>query len=156
MIMLTALLFGCDYIDETFNSIDTSKIKAQSLQDASGIQWEAYDKSLNAVASINDVKFECIKNYNVSDTSKSKRREYDIAVTADITYNIFKDYINHFNASVIFEAMSKSGVVLGASKGTTALVSNATNTTVSAKILGLSPEEMKKVTNIIARWDFER
>ena len=158
LFVLIGLMSGCDYIDETLNNIDTSHIKTELSPNGSYIHWEGYliPKVENANASISKVQFECVKNYTVNETTKSKRREFDIPLTAVISYNITSDgeYMSPYHCDVIFEAVSNRGVVLGSSTGTAKLISNSTSTTVSAKILGLSPDEMKKVTKIIARWDF--
>lgn len=153
-LILTSLLFGCDFIDDKLNNIDVSKIVTKASAGQSGIKYEGYSKITNASANIGEIRFECVKNYSVNDNSKSKRREYDIAVTAQINYTIENEYLSPYHSTVIFEAMSKSGVVLGSASAPVKLIVNNTQTKASAKILGLSPDEMNKVATIIARWDY--
>src|SRR6266542_2637176 len=104
LLISTVTMFGCDYIDDTFNSIDTSKIIAKPSDIASTIKWEGYFDTTNATAKIEKVLFECVKNYNLNDTTKSKRREFDIALTAVISFNITNIYTDTFQSSIIFEA----------------------------------------------------
>jgi len=153
LLCLSLHLLGCDYINNTFNSIDTSKIKAYPSKIEASVKWGG-KYSTTANAEIESVLFECIKNYGTDEKSKSKQREYDIALTSNVNYQIFNDYISPLYADIIFEAKSKSGVVLGMAKGTAKLINGSSKSTVSAKIIGLSSAEMEKVSYIIARWDF--
>lgn len=88
--------------------------------------------------------------------------DYSIAVTATVNYEqkntlIAKDPALQFEYSdtIIFEAMSGSGVTLGTAEGDFRTVRGGSVATVSTKI-SVSPEEIRKVAAVQARWKYRR
>ena len=61
---------------------------------------------------------------------------------------------SNFEANIIFEAVTMSGVVLGQYKSTVRLIEYSSRATTSAKIVGLSFEEISKVKTVYAKWEY--
>lgn len=154
---------GCDLFPQKIYK--PTNIQAAPSATESGIQWGG-DKP-KMIASIDSIVIECIPIENMkNEPGKSKGKStvlYQIAATANISYAIldkqfFKkaSIFRNPEANVIFEAQSTSGVVLGQSVGTIRLIENGTSAKASATIYGLTPEEIKKVVKVEARWEYGR
>jgi len=118
-------------------------------------------------ARISDVRVECIPlNHESTNTENVKRdthADYELAVTAVIRYTIsdskaFLDATSSggLSAPVIIEAVSSSGVVLGSTFTTFAVVGGGSAGTASAKIRDLSEEEIRRVAFVQASWQYGR
>jgi hypothetical protein len=111
-----------------------------------------------ASADIFQVKIECVPNrHAAADTDTFKRAgytDYEIAATATVTYKIKDPDVLRANldAEIKFEAVSQANVVLGSAKGSFQLVRGGAFGTASAKITGLSSEEIRRVRSIRAAW----
>jgi hypothetical protein len=86
---------------------------------------------------------------------------YEIATTANVFFNIIdKKFFNSvtlyrdIEANIIFEALTANNVVLASAKGTLKIIKGGNSTTASAKIIGLTLEEIKRVTRVEARWEY--
>ena len=87
-----------------------------------------------------------------------------LACTAWLTYNVpdeieYKKAMSwpvrgHPSAVVRFEAVTSAGVVLGSATGSFTFVLNGRGGTVSAKIGGLSSEEVGRVAAVRALWEY--
>ena len=89
--------------------------------------------------------------------------DYTLATTATVNYKIsdekfFEDatQFRDMDANVTFEAISSSGVVLDSSTASFRVVRNGSSGTASAKITGLSEEEIRRVSVTRARWQYGR
>lgn len=160
-ILFIPLLDGCNLIPrEKYKPI----IKAMPSATDAGIKWGR--EKAKITANIDDVVIECIPVERPTDLSKSKTNvdnEYEIAATANISYIIFdKSFYRQITiysdieAKVIFEALSTSGVVLGQAEGTVRIIENGSSAKASAKIYGLTLDEIKKVGKVEARWKYGR
>lgn len=131
----------------------------------SGIVWGG-DKA-KIQAEIISVAVECYPVRHRSIEREKARREaftdYKIAATANVTYKIKDEQFlarvtkdGNIEATVIFEALSASGVELRWAMGTFRVVKRGSTGTVSATIAGLSEEEIVTVTSVQARWRYEQ
>ncbi|WP_224983008.1 hypothetical protein [Geomonas agri] len=145
------LFFGCDYIERLTSNIDVTKIQAFPSKIESGIVFGVSGET--ATAQIESVSIECIPTTNVIDTKHSEQT-YDIAVTSMVNYKFNREVYAPYYCDMIFEAKSKSGVVLGTATGTAKLLNSSTIATVSGKISGISRGAMEKVSYVVARWDY--
>jgi hypothetical protein len=99
-------------------------------------------------------------------TEKGKRdafTDYELAATAHISYAIkdakwFETVTRYHNLSdtVIFQATSASGVVLGSAMSPFDIVGGNTSGTVSARIGGLSEQEITRISKLVAKWEYGR
>jgi hypothetical protein len=84
--------------------------------------------------------------------------DYELAVTATISYKIPDATVfasNSASDTILFEALSDTGVVLGSASSSLKLVDGGgTRGTTSAKIVGLSDEEIRRITTVQARWKY--
>jgi len=151
---LILCLFGCDYIKKMSNQVDTSKIFACPSASNAGIKWGTNSNS--PTGQIDTVKFECIKNETsgANDKASSTQEVYDIALTANISYDASKAIYTPLYGTIIFEAKSNQGVVIGTAIGHGKFVKDDMAATVSAKIAGLTHGEMAKISRIEAKWDY--
>ena len=157
------MLCGCDLLPE--QKYTANNVVARPSATESGMMWGGDQAKI--VANIDSVVIECIpieKVKNESSTSKSRgNTEYEIAASASVTYSIidqkfFKDItlFKSLEPAVIFEAMTASGVVIGHSRGTVRVIENGSVGKVSAKIMGLTREEIKRIKRVEARWEYGR
>ena len=159
---LSALPIGCDPQQPQQNLCPTVLPAAPSLSDSTIQWWNGPAKHVYASARITSVSAECIPDgHHTTASDKAARdtfQDYELAITATVTYDISDEAsfsIAPANDSLIFEAMSRSGVVLGSATTPFSLVGgDSTGGTASAKITGLSSEEVRRLLAVRARWKF--
>lgn len=159
LIPILTLLTGCDIKQYFFNP---SRIEGMPSISESSIKWGGEQAKITA--NITRVVIECIpveRKEGGGIFSGKANKEYEIAVTALINYNVidnnfFKRVTMYSNleANIIFEAVTNSGVVLGQSKSTVRLIENSSRATTSAKIVGLSFDEISRVKTVYAKWEY--
>ncbi len=137
------------------------EIVSEPDESSSGLMWG--DKKPKVSAQIVSVVSECIPISEPNGkNSENTETVYRIPVTASIKYEInavewFQEVTQYKNltATIIFEAKSKSGVVLQSSTGEFKIISNSTSGETSAT-LHLLPGEIARVEKVTARWEYGR
>lgn len=121
---------------------------------ASGISWGT-GKVHPMEANIDSVAAECIPPDAPGE--KTDSRGYSIAITAKVSYKgagDWFDYNSNQNSTVIFECETKKQIVLGSQESVFHFVRNSQSGTVSAKITGLTAEEIARTGTVVARWKY--
>jgi hypothetical protein len=154
---------GCDNMAMPKPNACPSSLQGAPSPNASGIQWGGDVEKVSA--NIVSVLVECVPQHHTAvETNNTKRdafTDYELAATATVTYKIIDktffesatDFRN-MDASIIFEVLTGSGVVLGSAKTTFRIVGGGTSGNASAKISSLSDEEIRRVTLVRARWEY--
>ena len=123
------------------------------LWGASGISWGP-GKAPPVQATIASVAAECIPPDAPGE--KTASHGYSVAITATVNYKGSNDWFNGLipDQTVIFECRTKNQVVLGSQESTIHFVRGGTDGTVSAKISGLTAEEVSRMGFVYARWKY--
>jgi hypothetical protein len=157
VIPLLLLISACDLISQ--EPYIPKNIKAYPNTEASIISWGGDTSKI--VARINSLRIECIPIEIEQEKGSSRKIMYEIATTANVFFNIIdKKFFNSvtlyrdIEANIIFEALTANNVVLASAKGTLKIIKGGNSTTASAKIIGLTLEEIKRVTRVEARWEY--
>lgn len=125
--------------------------------DESSIVWGGSNRL--AEATIASVAVECLPSHDPPADTLS-RRFYDLIVTASIAIHVVDTTASRWSsgrpsAQVAFEAVSARGVVLDYSySNRVEVVRGVTRytTTVTDRITGLTPDEVRHVDHVRARW----
>ena len=153
---------GCDGLQVSTPSACPAMLRAEPAYGLSAIEWGGSDK---VSAEITAVVVECIPaHHETVATDRAKQvafTDYELAATATVVYKIadaifFEDATGSSNmdATLVFEALSNTGVVLGFAPSSFRVVGGGTAGTASAKILGLSDEEIRRVVSVRAKWQY--
>lgn len=121
------------------------------------------------VATLQTVKAECLGyqagNQGAPGPGTASQARYQIASTATLTYVINnKEVFEQANrlanydlrAQVKFEALTSNGVVLASATGAVTFTPGVGADTVSARIVGLTSAEARRIQKIEVRWLYDR
>lgn len=162
LIIAPPILVGCQAIDRAVeraleHNYCPTKVAASPSLLYSGSVWGGATSRLSA--EIETVVAECIRVRMPGNENIQSHYEYHLPVTADISYKTkdpaFLDNLINDSPTVVFEALSDSGVVLGTTDGRAKLIGNSTSTRASGTIV-LYPEVVGKMKDIQARWAYGR
>jgi hypothetical protein len=118
-----------------------------------------------ASAEIGHVVAECVAmELPVTKESPKGGRAYSIIATATAAGRVLDTIADQnpyrptpkYTASVLFEALSKSGVVLGTGYGSFTVIRGDDSTTVTGRVDGLTREEVVRVDRVRVRWQYDR
>lgn len=96
-------------------------------------------------------------------SAKGVAPRYEVAATADVAYEITdrerfdkarSSSVLGVQATVVFEAVTAQGVVLGTGQGYVTFIPGVRTTSVSTKITGLSSGEISRVAKVQVRWKY--
>jgi len=143
---------GCDQLKPRGDACPPGLAGAPSP--ASGGIIEAVGGQERLAGSITAVLVECLPSPGEADRGwRRASTGYELAVTATVEYKISDQDFASSDANVIFEALSATGVVLGSTKAFFRFTKNGSSGQISAKIVGLSEEEVRRVTSVHAKWE---
>lgn len=153
--LVCCAITGCNLFDR-INNIDTTKITASPSAVEANLQIGP-DHNTFATAVIKSVKFECVP-IEIKNDKNTSSRYYEIILTAAVAYHINNSILAPYMSKVVFDAKSKQGVVIGTTEALVKLTSSSepNGIDVSAKIVGLTHEEISRVSYIIARWSYDK
>ena len=129
-----------------------------------GIEWRN-EGEVTVAAVLTNVAVECIPTrHDAVRTATAERdgfTDYALAATATVIYTVFdrtwlesRTRSGAFDATVMFDAVSDSEVVLGSASSSLTLEVGETATTVSAQIPSLSDEEIRRVSAVSVSWQY--
>jgi hypothetical protein len=152
------LICGCG----TAASYGGREIPSAPSVGEAGISWGGPIPVVSAV--ITDVKVECFPQQHVAVRRRGVQRDaftdYQIDATAWVGCRVedvqaFRRTSNPgYRATIVFEAVSASSVVIGSAEGSFRPVEGLQTTTVSARIPSLSEAKVQRVAYVIARWRY--
>ena len=159
------LVLGCSNLDSQSQNHCPHDLGAEIFAPESSIVWGGDERKITAV--IQSIAIECIPAHHAAmEADRAKigaYTDYEIAATATISCEIadaqyFESATQDrdLRATVLFEAVSASGVLLGSASGSFSILKNSTHRTASAKITSLSSEEIRRVAKVRARWRYGR
>ena len=117
-------------------------------------------------ANIDTVVAECFKGegqHAPAESRNSVQREpqFVLAATATVSYRITNDSLYRLramnygvSATAVFEALSANDVILNSSSGRISFVRGVSRGNVSARIDGMSTDEMARVAKVRVRWQY--
>jgi len=153
--IVATIAAGCDQLKPRADACPSGLAGAPSPE--SGGIIEAVGGQERLTGSITSVLVECLPSrHEPGQADRGWRRastDYEVAVTATVEYKISDQDFASSDANVIFEALSATGVVLGSTKAFFRFTKNGSSGQISAKIVGLSEEEVRRVTSVHARWE---
>lgn len=149
------------------NSCPT-RIRGSVAADQSGIGWGGTPPK--ADAEIRSVAVECLPIVHpavqTGQTRTDSFTDYRLDSTAYIASLVLdkkfvqraarSSFAGALTGTVVFDAVSGNGTVLGSTTGTFRLAPGLTNGTASGRISGLSASEIERVVSVRARWEYGR